>query len=258
MDRLHVVKIGGNVIDDAVQLQSFLDGFNALDGNKILVHGGGARATQVSHKLGLNPVLIDGRRVTTDDDLDVAVMVYAGLINKQIVARLQGLGCNAIGLSGADGNNIRAVKRPVGTIDYGWVGNIVAVNGDFLKTIVAMGLVPVLCAISHDGNGQLLNTNADTIAAETAGAMAFHFDTELIYCFDRNGVLSDLNDPGSVIPSIGRELYELMKADGSLHAGMIPKMENCFRALEKNVAKVTLCNASGFNNAETAYTVVTP
>ncbi len=257
MHKLQVVKIGGNVIDDDLQLEIFLNAFHNVKGPKILVHGGGKLATDVSKKLGLETTMIHGRRITTDDDLDVVVMVYGGLINKRIVATLQSLGCNAVGLSGADGNSIRSVKRPVTSVDYGWVGDIEEVNDLFLQSLITQNLVPVLCALTHDGKGQLLNTNADTIAAEVAIAMSRHFETELIYCFEKNGVLRDVHDDQSVIEHINRHEYDALKMQNLIHAGMIPKMENCFRALEHHTSKVVICNSAFFHTPGHPFSTIT-
>lgn len=237
---LKVVKIGGNVIDSAAMLDNFLQDFAALDGPKILVHGGGKKATELSNKMGFTPQMVDGRRITTDQDIEMVTMVYAGLINKTIVARLQNLNSNAIGLSGADGNTILASKRPVKIIDYGWVGDIEKVNAGFLKSFLDQGITPVLCAITHDGEGHLLNTNADTIASEVAVGMSSLYTTELIYCFEKQGVLTDVNDESSVIPELNESYYNSLKDEQAIHSGMIPKLDNCFRALKHKVSKVII------------------
>ncbi|MEQ9166925.1 MAG: acetylglutamate kinase [Fulvivirga sp.] len=237
---LKVIKIGGNVIDNPAMLDSFLKDFASLEGPKILVHGGGKKATELSQKMGFSPQMVDGRRITTNQDIEVVTMVYAGLINKSIVANLQRLGNNAIGLSGADGNTILASKRPVKTIDYGWVGDIEKVNAKFLKSLIEQGITPVLCAITHDGDGHLLNTNADTIASEVAIAMSALYNTQLIYCFEKQGVLTDVNDESSVISELNETYYNSLKDEQAIHSGMIPKLDNCFNALKKKVAKVII------------------
>ncbi len=237
---LKVIKIGGNVIDNPEMLDSFLTDFAALTGPKILVHGGGKKATELSHKMGFAPQIVDGRRITTDQDIEMVTMVYAGLINKTIVAKLQQLNSNAIGLSGADGNTILASKRPIKSIDYGWVGDIEKVNAEFLMSLIEQGITPVLCAITHDGDGHLLNTNADTIASETAIAMSTLYSIDLIYCFEKQGVLADVADENSVITSMNESYYNTLKSDRAIHSGMIPKLDNCFSALKQNVTKVII------------------
>ncbi|MTI41683.1 acetylglutamate kinase [Fulvivirga lutimaris] len=237
---LKVIKIGGNVIDNPAMLDSFLQDFAALEGSKILVHGGGKKATELSQKMGFSPQMVEGRRITTDQDIEVVTMVYAGLINKCVVAKLQKLGNNTIGLSGADGNAILASKRPVKNIDYGWVGDIEKVNAGFLRSLIDQGITPVLCAITHDGNEHLLNTNADTIASEVAVAMSTLYNTQLIYCFEKQGVLTDVNDESSVISELNEANYNSLKDEEAIHSGMIPKLDNCFNALKKNVAKVII------------------
>jgi acetylglutamate kinase len=237
---LKVIKIGGNVIDNPAKLDSFLKDFALLEGPKILVHGGGKKATELSHKMGFTPQMVDGRRITTDQDIEMVTMVYAGLINKSIVAKLQKLNTNAIGLSGADGNAILASRRPVKTIDYGWVGDIEKVNATFIKAQIENGLCPVLCAITHDNAGHLLNTNADTIASEVAVAMSDLYDVYLIYCFEKPGVLTDVEDDNSLIRNLNEEFYAELKSKSAIHSGMIPKLDNCYNALKKNVRKVII------------------
>lgn len=237
---LKVIKIGGNVIDNPAMLDSFLKDFASLEGPKILVHGGGKKATELSHKMGFTPQMVDGRRITTDQDIEMVTMVYAGLINKSIVAKLQKLNTNAIGLSGADGNTVLATKRPVKTIDYGWVGDIEKVNTDFLRSVINQGITPVLCAITHDNSGHLLNTNADTIASEVAVAMSDLYDVSLIYCFEKPGVLTDVEDDNSLIRNLNEEFYAELKSKSAIHSGMIPKLDNCYNALKKNVSKVII------------------
>src|SRR5690606_26819535 len=234
---LHIIKIGGNVIDDDIQLQSFLEKFAALQGKKILVHGGGKIATRIAADLGIQAKLVDGRRITDKPMLDVTTMVYAGLTNKHIVSSLQKYDCDALGLCGADGNTIKAVKRPVRKIDYGYVGDILvdSVNTLNIKKFLEAGFTPVFSAITHNGLGQLLNTNADTIASALAVSLAKIYETKLIYCFEKNGVLRNVDDPESVIKSI--------KDDKVIYEGMIPKLENAFDALGKGVKNVYIGNA---------------
>lgn len=246
---LNIIKIGGNVIDDDIQLEAFLEKFAAVPGKKILVHGGGKIATRVAADLGIEAKLIEGRRVTDEAMLNVVTMVYAGLTNKNIVAGLQKYNCDAIGLSGADGNAIKAVKRPVKEIDYGFVGDILAdsVNSLTIKKFLDAGFTPVFSAITHNGNGQLLNTNADTIASALAVALSDHYETSLIYCFEKNGVLMDVNDESSVIENINAMEYVRYKEVGIISDGMIPKLENAFDAINKGVKSVYIGNANNLH-----------
>ena len=256
MNTLHVIKIGGNVIDDPAQLESFLSDFADLRGKKILIHGGGKIATKLSKDLGIESELIEGRRVTDAETLNVVVMVYAGLINKKIVASLQKLNCNAIGLAGADGNIIRATKRPLRkvlsfgedlgeAIDYGFVGDLddSSVDAQAIYKLVQAGFTPVFSAITHDGNGQLLNTNADTIASVIAVSMSGLYTTSLVYCFEKSGVLKDVNDESSLIKNINEEEYKELKKAGVIHSGMIPKLDNAFEAIGKGLCEVCIGKA---------------
>lgn len=242
---LHIIKIGGNVIDDEEQLKVFLEKFAAIPGKKILVHGGGKIATRLAGELGLEAKMVDGRRITDKRMLDVVTMVYAGLTSKTIVATLQKYDCDAIGLSGADANTIKAVKRPVKDVDYGFAGDILAdsVNTLSIKKFLDAGFSPVFSAITHNGSGQLLNTNADTIASALATSLAKLYETSLIYCFEKNGVLSEINNESSVIESINPEYYEKLKAKGVIYEGMIPKLDNAFQAISKGVKNVYIGNA---------------
>ena len=225
-------------------LEQFLKDFARLEGYKLLVHGGGKIATQISKSLGIETQMIDGRRVTDSETLKVVTMVYAGLINKKVVARLQSLECNAIGLTGADANMIQSHKRPEKKgIDYGFVGDIDAVNDHHLKEIILTELTPVFPALTHDGKGHMLNTNADTIASALAVALSGHFQVDLIYCFELPGVMRDIKDSTSVISSIDKDKYQALKADGTIVAGMIPKMDNSFDAIQKGVKKVIICQS---------------
>ena len=243
--KLWVIKIGGNVIDNPEGLQRFLGHFANLRGAKILVHGGGKIATRLAADMGIEAKLVEGRRITDEAMLRIVTMVYAGLTNKQIVSALQAQGCNAIGLSGADGNVIRTIKRPVHTVDYGFVGDILpsSVDTDTVATLVEAGLTPVFSAITHDGRGQLLNTNADTIAAALAVALSARYATSLVYCFEKRGVLRDVNDESSVIPEIRSAEFEHLRTSGVIADGMVPKLQNAFEAIGKGVQEVCIGHA---------------
>jgi acetylglutamate kinase len=241
--QLSIIKIGGNIIDDEVRLAAFLDVFAAVPGKKILVHGGGKLATKVAEGLGIKQQMIDGRRITDAETLRVVTMVYAGTINKQVVAQLQALGCPAMGLTGADGNAILSHKRVHASIDYGFVGDVDAVNTSLLTSLLLLEKVLVFAPITHDGKGQLLNTNADTIAQELAGALSASFDVSLVYSFEKSGVLLDAEDDGSVIGRINTTDYAELKARQVIFAGMIPKLDNAFAALRSGVKKVIIGRA---------------
>jgi acetylglutamate kinase len=243
MENLYVIKIGGNIIDDNDKLKSFLQSFASVKSNKILVHGGGKLATKLADTLGIQQQLIDGRRITDAETLKVVTMVYAGYVNKNIVAQLQSHGCNAIGLTGADANIIRAHKRIHPTIDYGFVGDIDTLNAERLMQFIGSGLTPIIAPITNDNNGQLLNTNADTIAQEMAKAMSGYYNVQLIYLFEKNGVLLDANDETTVIPSINHSYYTTLKKEKKIFAGMIPKIDNAFAALNSGVKKVIIGKA---------------
>ncbi len=244
MEHLKVIKIGGNVIDHPEALEAFLKKFATIAGAKILVHGGGAIASRMLKSMGIEPVMIEGRRVTDAATLDVVTAVYAGLINKNIVATLQKYGCNAAGLSGADCNAITSRKRPATPIDYGFVGDVERVNAASFEIFLAAGITPVVCAINHDGQGTLLNTNADTVASSVAVAMSSLYDTELVMCFEKNGVLYDKDDDNSVIPQIDKPLFEELKSEGKVNAGMLPKLKNAFDAIGAGVGKVIIKNSN--------------
>lgn len=253
MEKLTIVKIGGNVIDNSENLHRFLEDFTALPGNKILVHGGGKIATELSESLGIEAKMVEGRRITDIETLRIVTMVYAGLINKNMVAQLQAKGSNAIGLTGADGNVIKASKRTGTAIDYGFVGDLNedSVSTTTVDTLLKAGLLPVLCAITHDGDSQLLNTNADTIASSVAVAMSGLYDTQLVYCFEKKGVLRDVNSDDSVVREIKAEAFEGLKADGTVAGGMIPKLHNAFEAIKKGVAAVYIGKADELNELAT-------
>lgn len=249
-----IVKIGGNIIDDAQELTEFLADFAKIEGLKIVVHGGGKSATKMAQSIGLVPQMIDGRRITDAAMLEVVVMIYAGQINKDIVAQLQANDSNAMGFSGADGNLIQSEKRNHPTIDYGFVGDVKKVNTSLLEKLLNSGIVPVFCAITHDKNGQLLNTNADTIASELAIALSQIFEVTLNYCFEKPGVLYDAEDDSSVIEQMNPELYAKLKAEKAIHSGMIPKLDNCFNSLSKGVQQIKIGHHKMLKNSETICT----
>ncbi len=253
---LKIVKIGGNIIDDEVALNSFLAQFSKLESPKILVHGGGKMATQLAKTLQIEVKMVDGRRITDAATLDVITMVYAGKINKNIVAKLQSYKCNAVGFSGADGNTIVSQKRPVQTIDYGFVGDILKVKTKVVEALLEHNITPVFCAITHDEKGQLLNTNADTIASELAIGFADLFTTELYYCFEKNGVLQDVNDDNSVIEHMNITTYEHLLEEGIISEGMLPKLNNCFHAIHKNVGKVCIGKPDMLFNPSSKFTTI--
>lgn len=252
MQALHIIKIGGNVIDNSENLHRFLKDFTALDGVKILVHGGGKVATQISESMGVEAKLIEGRRITDIDTLRIVTMVYGGLINKNMVAQLQRYGNNAIGLTGADGDFIRAKKRPVKTIDYGFAGDLFdgSINPQNIAKLLDGGFTPVFCALTHDGEGQLLNTNADTIASALAVALSKLYETTLIYCFEKKGVLQDINDEDSLIMAINPERYEELKQQQIIHSGMIPKLDNAFTAIACGVKAVIIGHSDDLGQLE--------
>ncbi|PWL40291.1 acetylglutamate kinase [Flagellimonas aquimarina] len=255
--KLSIVKIGGNIIEDEQGLSYLLELFSNMDGLKILVHGGGKKATEIGNKLGIEAKMTNGRRITDAQSLDVAIMVYGGLVSKKIVAQLQALNCNAIGMSGADGNSIVAHKRPVKEIDFGLVGDVDAVNSNNISSLLNAEFTPVFCALSHDGKGQLFNTNADTIAAELASGMSTQFETTLYYCFEKQGVLQNIDDENSVIEHIDSKKYNELLADGVIADGMLPKMHNCFQALQKNVKQVCIGDSTMLQGTTTNFTTLT-
>ena len=256
MKKVTVIKIGGNIIDNPSELEQFLTDFSKIEGHKVLVHGGGKSATKMAESIGLVPQMIDGRRITDAAMLDVVVMIYAGQINKNIVAQLQSKNNNAIGFSGADGNLIQSTKRNHPTIDYGFVGDVKQVNTNLLATLLENEIVPVFCAITHDKKGQLLNTNADTIASELAIALSEVFEVTLTYCFEKQGVLSDSEDDSSIITEINEPLYAQLKAEKVIHSGMIPKLDNCFNSLSKGVQTIKIGHHSMLQNSNILHTTI--
>jgi len=240
---INVIKIGGGIIEDQNALTQFLASFATVEGKKILIHGGGRMATTLAKKLGIESKMVDGRRITDDATLEVVTMVYGGLANKTIVAGLQALGVNALGLTGADGNLIQAHKRTGWEQDFGWVGDVDHVNSSLIISLLNQGLVPVIAPLSHDGKGHILNTNADTIASEVAKALAKLEDTQLILGFELDGVMKNPKDASTLIASITTEDFENYKADGTISDGMIPKLENAFKAIQSGVKAVRICNA---------------
>ena len=235
------------MVEDEARLSRLLADFGAIEGRKVLVHGGGRRATAVAAGLGIESKMVNGRRITDREMLDVVTMVYGGLVNKNVVARLQACGVNALGLTGADMDVIHSHKRPVKDVDYGFVGDVERVDGDRLKTLIEGGITPVMAPLTHDGRGNILNTNADTIASETAKALAAHYDVTLIYSFEKKGVLRDADDDDSVIPTITRADFERYVADGTVAGGMIPKIENALAAIDAGVSRVNITLATAID-----------
>ena len=263
MDRLFIIKIGGNIVDNAPALRSFLQKISSIPEKKILIHGGGKIATAIGKKLGIEPDYINGRRITDAETIDLVTMVYGGLINKQVVATLQSIHCNAIGLTGADANIIPAKKRPVAAIDYGFVGDIlheeIAVNS--LQVLLDNGMVPVIAPLTHNGQGQILNTNADTIASALAVALSKIYDVRLIYCFEKKGVLDNIEDETSVINLINKEKYRQLLIDKKLADGILPKIDNAFAAIDSGVQEVLIGNADDLLEnlaGHTKGTLITP
>lgn len=243
MNKLTLVKVGGKIVEDSETLKQLLSDFAKIEGHKVLVHGGGRSATAIAAKLGIESKMVNGRRITDEETLKVVTMVYGGLVNKQIVAGLQSIGVNALGLTGADLNYMRSEKRPVKDVDYGFVGDVKEVNADILADLIARGVVPVLAPLTHDNAGNMLNTNADTIAGEAAKALAKHFEVTLMFCFEKKGVLMSETDDESVIPEITPALFEKYVADGIINGGMIPKLENSFEAINAGVKQVVITRA---------------
>ena len=249
-EKITVIKVGGKIVEESESLGNILDRFAEIEGRKVLIHGGGRSATRIAERLGIESHMVEGRRITDSDTLQVVTMVYGGLVNKNIVAQLQARGINALGLTGADCNIIRAHKRPVKTVDYGFVGDVDIVDGDMLSRLVNQGITPIIAPLTHDGNGNLLNTNADTMAAETAKALAAHYDVTLVYSFEHPGVMRDPDDAESIIHTITHESYRILLAEGIVSGGMIPKMDNAFNAIENGVKEVVITHADAINGKQ--------
>lgn len=247
-EKLTIVKVGGAVVEDEQQLSQLLKDFSAIEGRKVLVHGGGRKATKMAERLGIETQMVNGRRITDAAMLEVVTMVYGGLVNKNLVAQLQANGVNALGLTGADANAIISHKRPLKDgVDYGFVGDVDAGNGEMLSKLIEAGITPVMAPLTHDGKGQILNTNADTIASETAKALAAIYDVTLIFSFEKKGVLRNPDDDDSVIPVITHEDFERYKADGTISGGMLPKIENALNAVEAGVSRVIITLATAID-----------
>lgn len=242
-ETINVVKVGGKIVEDADALARLITRFAALDGRKVLVHGGGRTATDVAAQLGIETQMVEGRRVTDAEMLRVVTMVYGGLVNKNVVAQLVAAGLPALGLTGADMDVMRSHRRAAAPVDYGFVGDVDRTDGTRLSTLIEAGVVPVMAPLTHDGHGQLLNTNADTIAAETACALAAHYDVTLTYCFELPGVMRDPADASTLIPHISPAGFERLKADGTISGGMIPKIQNSLRAISRGVGRVVITRA---------------
>ncbi len=256
-EQLSIVKIGGNIVDNSDALQQFLSDFNQLPGKKILIHGGGVMASKMAQQLGIETQMIDGRRITDAETLKTVTMVYAGWINKSIVAALQHIDCNAIGLSGADGNVTPSTRRSPMPIDFGFVGdpNPDKVNSAFISQLIDSGFTPIFCAITHDEKGNLLNTNADTIANTVATAMSKKYNTTLYFCFEMDGVLNDINNPDSIIPTLTQDEAEVCKSNGIIAGGMIPKIDNAFQAINKGVNEVVILHAKNLLNKKGTFLI---
>lgn len=249
-EKLTVIKVGGKIVEEEATLNRLLDDFATIEGHKVLVHGGGRSATKIAAQLGIESKMVNGRRITDSETLKVVTMVYGGLVNKNVVAGLQARGVNALGLTGADMNVMRSVKRPVKEVDYGFVGDVEKVDASLLSDLIYKGVVPVMAPLTHDGKGHMLNTNADTIAGETAKALATLFDVTLVFCFEKKGVLRDENDDDSVIPLITPAEFKQYVADGIIQGGMIPKLENSFAAIDAGVSEVIITLASAISGEE--------
>ena len=247
-EKLTIVKVGGAVVEDELQLSQLLKDFSAIEGRKVLVHGGGRKATKMAERLGIETKMVEGRRITDADMLEVVTMVYGGLVNKNLVAKLQANGVNALGLTGADANAIRSHKRPLKNgVDYGFVGDVDQADGEMLGRLIEAGITPVMAPLTHDGEGQILNTNADTIASETAKALADLYDVTLIFSFEKKGVLRNPDDDDSVIATINHADFENYKADGTISGGMLPKIENALSAVDAGVSKVIITLATAID-----------
>ena len=249
-ENITVIKVGGKIVEEEASLAGLLDRFAAIEGRKVLIHGGGRSATRIAERLGIESKMVDGRRITDAETLKVVTMVYGGLVNKNIVAQLQARGINALGLTGADCNIITAYKRPVKTIDYGFVGDVECADGAMLAKLIEQGITPIVAPLTHDGKGNMLNTNADTMAAETAKALAAHYEVTLIYCFEFPGVMRDPEDADSLIGTITHESYRTLLADGIVSGGMIPKIDNAFNAIENGVKEVIITRADAIDGTQ--------
>lgn len=254
-DFLTLIKVGGKIVENPETLKQLLSDFSKIEGYKVLVHGGGRSATALAEQLGIETQMVNGRRITDRNMLQVVTMVYGGLVNKNIVTGLQALGVNALGLTGADLNYMRSEKRPVKEVDYGYVGDVKEVNGEILADLIRKGITPVLAPLTHDKKGNLLNTNADTIAGEASKALAKFFDVKLVFCFEKKGVLSDENDENSVIETMNPASFEKLVADGVISGGMIPKLENSFDALNAGVKEVVITRADLINESNSGTTI---
>ena len=246
-EKLTIIKVGGKIVEESESLGNLLDRFAAIEGRKLLIHGGGRSATRMAERLGIESRMVNGRRITDEATLQVVTMVYGGLVNKNIVAQLQARGINALGLTGADCNIIKAHKRPVKDVDYGFVGDVDGADGKMLSALIEQGIVPVVAPLTHDGNGNMLNINADTMAAETAKALAPYYDVTLTYCFEFPGVMRDPEDETSLIATITHESYKTLLADGIVSGGMIPKIDNAFNAIENGVKEVVITRADAID-----------
>uniref|UniRef100_UPI003FF0D17F acetylglutamate kinase n=1 Tax=Candidatus Limisoma sp. TaxID=3076476 RepID=UPI003FF0D17F len=242
-EHLTIIKVGGKIVENSESLNSLLKDFAAVDGKKLLVHGGGRSATQMAARLGVETKMVDGRRITDEAMLEVVTMVYGGLVNKRIVAGLQALGIDAVGLTGADMNIVLSDKRKVSAVDYGWVGDVKRVNAEAVATLIESGCCPVVAPLTHDGCGHMLNTNADTMAGEMAKAMAAHYDVTLMFCFEKPGVLADENDDSSLIPTITPAVLDDLKRRGVVSGGMIPKLDNAIACVSAGVESVVITQA---------------
>ena len=250
MEKLTIIKVGGKIVEDDASLAQLISDFAAIEGRKILVHGGGRSATKLASELGIETQMVNGRRITDSAMLRVVTMVYGGLVNKNIVAKLQSCGVNALGMTGADMDIMRSHKREVKDVDYGFVGDVDACNADMLSRLIENCVVPVIAPLTHDGRGCLLNTNADTMAGETAKALAAHYDVTLIYCFEKKGVLRNADDDDSVIPSINEAEFNRLTEEGVIQGGMIPKLENAFQAIHAGVKRVIITLATAIDGKQ--------
>ena len=249
-EKITVIKVGGKIVEESNSLGDLLNRFANIEGHKVLIHGGGRSATRMAERLGIESRMVNGRRITDEETLQVVTMVYGGLVNKNIVAQLQARGINALGLTGADCNIIKAHKRPVTDIDYGFVGDVDSVNAEMLARLIGQGIIPVIAPLTHDGKGSMLNTNADTMAAETAKALSVFFDVTLTYCFELPGVMRNPEDNDSLIPCITRATYRELLAEGTISGGMIPKIDNAFNAIENGVSEVVITKADSIDGSQ--------